>query len=185
MTVRDWRPFGCTHCHGIVAAQTPYYQQRQWSCLAGLVIFIFGLTSWWLHLGPILITCLFFGSWIPLIAFRFLVNLWPQQLQLRRYDFRTQDDLEELAAILESVSTIQTWTPDLDRRLWKLDSTGSLDDWMEGAVTKSIECFKASLANKPWKSGVRAFAQLSFEKKRKELAAMAVDLRQYSNRPAH
>lgn len=172
----SWRPFSCPSCHAIIEKGLPRKRGEGIGCLlifllATAALIFLGMRWYWSGLAGAAVT-------ISLNAIRISLarRLWPNSI--RRHEFRTEVlGFLPLAEFLESVAVAESWTPQLDRQLYLVDSQRSPDDSLENAAVGSVINFKDSLQGVQTGKKIYGRPSLTLPDQRERMRCLARDLR--------
>ncbi len=175
-----WRPFGCSHCHQLIALRQRYGRLQGIGCLAILVACSAGLTiGFHIHWALSIMAGLILGAALSALARKFLLRHWPGPPNFDAYIVRDHSEaLKSVQALVESVAEVEAWNEELSSHLERARSQISLDDALENSALELAAYLKSSLQGLPFRKVKGLPSNLSPDAVRRELRLISVDLRQ-------
>ena len=179
-TIILWRPFGCPHCHQLIAVRHRYGWFQGIGCLTILLacsaslFFMFNL-FWLLSLMAGLIL----GVALSTLARKLLLRYWPGPPSFSAYTVRDYPEaLKSVLALAQSVAEVEVWTEEHNSQLEHVRSQISLDDALENSALELIAYLKSTLQGGPFR-GIKGLPRdLTPDALRRELRLISGDLRQ-------
>lgn len=179
-TILFWRPFGCPHCHQLIAVRHRYGWFQGIGCLTILLASSASLVlalnlSWLLNVMAGLIL----GVVLSALARKLLLRYWPGTPSFSAYVVRDEPEaLKSVLALAQSVAEVEVWTEEHNSQLKHVRSQISLDDALENSALKLIAYLKSTLQGGPFR-GIKGLPRdLTPDALRRELRLISLDLRQ-------
>ena len=173
----SYRPFSCPNCKRLIELRPYAPRYAVAGCLGMCVVCSLGFVAIGLGLVGIAAGAVA-GFLITRLAVGWIKQRWPHPPELKSYDVRTYpENLIALAELLDQAAAASEWNTDWDKRIETAQRNKTYDDELENVSIDLAEIHKAKLQGSRPPKRKRVPHDMGLDELRKELRAVAGDLR--------